>query len=449
MSLPDILPIRPFRHKLNSQVRLPGSKSITNRALLLAALSRESLTLEGALFSDDTRIMIACLQELGFTVRPDEGGASVFIVGQAGKIPRSKASLFVGNAGTAARFLTAFLALHPEGEYHLDGTEAMRKRPMQGLLDALTNSGAVEVRYHGEAGHFPFTLKTRGLAGGELRVNATSSSQLLSALLMIAPCAQSPLSLHLDGTTVSLPFVSMTLAMMEQFGQIPQATSDTGPFTFKGQSAYYYRKPAYLIEPDATAASYFFMLPWITGGSLRVKDTYGISLQGDIRFIEELDPLGAFFSVEGRDLVATYKPGKKSGIKADFNAISDTFLTLAAVTPLLDGPTEIRGIAHTRKQETDRIHAMATELKRLGQRIIQTEDTLKVEPDYEALQRVSRNAPVAVDTYEDHRVAMSFAILGSHDLHGDGRPWLAIRNPACCAKTFPHFFETLESLREV
>lgn len=448
MSLPETLLIHPFRHKLNSQVRLPGSKSITNRALLLAALSKESLTLEGALFSDDTRIMIQCLQELGFTVRPDEAGASIFVVGRSGHIPRDKAKLFVGNAGTAARFLTAFLALRPDGEYHLDGTEAMRKRPMRGLLDALTRCGAAEVHYHGEPGHFPFTLKTKGLSGGELRVNASSSSQLLSALLMIAPCAQGPITLHLDGPTVSLPFVGMTLAMMEQFGQVPQANSDTGPFSFQGQGVYYYPRPAYLIEPDATAASYFFMLPWITGGSLRVKDTYGISLQGDIRFVEELKPLGAFFGVDGRDLVATFQPGHKSGIKANFNAISDTFLTLAAVTPLLHGPTVISGIAHTRKQETDRIHAMATELKRLGQNVVETEDSLQVIPDYEALRRVSKDGPVTIETYEDHRVAMSFAILGSHDLYGDGRPWLAIHNPSCCAKTFPNFFETLESLRE-
>jgi len=443
----DPLTIQPFTKPVHGRVTLPGSKSITNRALILAALSRESLTLEAALFSDDTRIMAEALRQLGITVSEDAPGKTLFVKGAGGKIPNAEAKLYVGNAGTAARFLTALLCLREGGVYQLDGSAPMRKRPMRGLLDALVSIGATEVEYHGEEGFFPFTLKTRGLPGGELSVDASASSQILSALLMIAPLAPAPLTITLAGETVSHPFIGMTLAMMEQFGCPPQGESDTGPFHFEGQGEYYYPRPAYVIEPDATAASYFAMLPWVVGGSLSLERCYGVALQGDIKFIEELGPLGAFFNVEGRDLVAEFRERKSPGVDVNFNAISDTFLTLAAVTPLLDRPTTISGIAHTRHQETDRIHAMATELRKLGQRVDETDDSMTVHPDLSAMIAATKDAPLAIDTYEDHRVAMSFGILGSRDLHGDGRPWLTINDPGCCAKTFPNFFDVLAKLR--
>lgn len=441
------LTIQPFSKPVRGRVTLPGSKSITNRALILAALSRESLTLEGALFSDDTRIMAEALRQLGVTVSEDEAGKTIFIKGCGGQIPNAEAEIYVGNAGTAARFLTAMLALREGGVYQLDGSPAMRKRPMRGLLDALVAHGAAEVEYHGETGYFPFTLKTKGMPGGELSVDASASSQILSGLLMTAPLAQAPLTITLSGDTVSHPFIGMTLAMMEQFGAPPQGESDTGPFRFAGQGAYYYPRPAYVIEPDATAASYFAILPWVVGGTLALERCYGVALQGDIKFIEAIGPLGAFFNVEGNDLVADFRERKTPGVNLDFNAISDTFLTLAAVTPLLDEPTTITGIAHTRHQETDRIAAMATELRKLGQRVDETDDSLTVHPDKAAMIAATKDTPLAIDTYEDHRVAMSFGILGSYDLHGDGRPWLTINDPGCCAKTFPNFFEVLEKLR--
>jgi len=428
-------------------VILPGSKSITNRALILAALSSESLTLESALFSDDTRIMATALRKLGILVEEDAPGKSIFVKGCGGEIPNAEAELYVGNAGTAARFLTAMLALRPKGTYRMDGSEAMRKRPMKGLLDALVGHGAAEVDYHGAEGFFPFTLRTNGVPGGELAVDASASSQILSALLMIAPLAAGPLTVRLAGETVSHPFVGMTLAMMEQFGVEAAGESDMGPFRFSGEGRYYYPRPAYVVEPDATAASYFAMLPWVVGGSLSLERCYAVGLQGDIRFIDVLGKLGAFFNVDGADLVAEFKEGKTGGLDEDFNAISDTFLTLAAVTPLLDGPATIRGIAHTRHQETDRIAAMAHELRKLGQTVDEAEDRLTVTPNREALRSLTADGPVAIDTYEDHRVAMSFGVLGRYDLHGDGRAWLAINDPGCCAKTFPDFFEVQERLR--
>ncbi len=441
------LTLKPFRQPVAGTVSLPGSKSITNRALILAALSRESLTLEGALFSEDTEIMIAALQALGFTVSADAAGKTIFIVGRGGEIPQPQAELQVGNAGTAARFLTALLALKPGGHYRLDGSEAMRKRPMRGLLDALARAGAAEATFGGKEGFFPFELKTQGFAGGSLSVDASASSQILSALLMAAPLAREPLTIELAGETVSKPFVEMTLTMMAQFGIEPESAAG-GRTAFAGGSSYYYNRPAYVIEPDATAASYFLALPWVTGGGLRLQRLGRVSLQGDISFTEVMAALGVETSTDGDDLIVStgQAPGEIPA-SFDFNAISDTFLTLAALAPLLNQPLTITGIAHTRKQETDRVHAMATELRKLGQRVDETEDALTVHPDLAAMKAATADAPVAIDTYRDHRVAMSFGILGCRDLHGDGRPWLTINDPGCCAKTFPNFFEVLKNLR--
>lgn len=447
---PATLTIQPFTRPVQGAVALPGSKSITNRALILAALSKESLTLEGALFSDDTRIMSECLRRLGFTVREDEAAQTIFIVGKNGEIPNAEAELYVGNAGTAARFLAAFLCLKQGGTYHMDGSEAMRKRPMRGLLDALIKHTGARIEYRGTEGCFPFTLHTNGLPGGHLSVDAAASSQILSALLMVAPLAKAPFTLELQGNTVSHPFIGMTLAMMEQFGHKTDASSDTGPFNFAGGGSYYHPRPAYLVEPDASAASYYALLPWAVnpeGSRLALRRCYNVSLQGDIRFIDSLFPLGAFFSAEGEDLIAQYRGNKNDGFDLDFNPISDTFLSLIALSPLLNSQATIRGIAHTRHQETDRINAMATELRKLGQQVSETEDSLSVTPDLAAMKALTAEAPIAIDTYEDHRVAMSFGILGSHDLHGDGRPWIVINNPSCCAKTFPNFFDVLEGLR--
>ncbi|MBC2595116.1 3-phosphoshikimate 1-carboxyvinyltransferase [Ruficoccus amylovorans] len=442
------LTISPFTRPASGTVSLPGSKSITNRALILAALSRESLTLEGALFSEDTEIMISALKALGFTLSPDPAGNSIFIVGRGGYILGRDIEINVGNAGTAARFLTAMLALKPRASFRLDGSEAMRKRPMKGLLDVLTHNGAIVPEFSGEPGFFPFEIKTRGLFGGTLSVDASASSQILSALLMVAPLAGGPTTVELTGETVSRPFIDMTLTMMAQFGTEPKSV-EHGRYHFAGEHSYYCARPAYVIEPDATAASYFMALPWVTGGSLRLQRMGNICLQGDIGFTEVMAALGMDSQTEDEDLVVSPKSAPAGDIPAsfDFNAISDTFLTLAAISPLLEKPITITGIAHTRKQETDRVHAMATELRKLGQRVAETEDSLTITPDLAALKAATATAPVAIDTYHDHRVAMSFGILGCRNLHGDGRPWITINDPGCCAKTFPRFFEVLNDLR--
>jgi 3-phosphoshikimate 1-carboxyvinyltransferase len=409
---PPALPIQPFTRPVHGRVTLPGSKSITNRALILAALGSRGVTLRGALFSRDTRIMVAALRQLGFAVATDEPALTITIAGRGGAIPVREAELDVGNAGTAARFLTAFVCLRPDGVYHFTGDEAMRRRPIGALLEALAAQGA-----QASARHFPFTLKTAGLRGGPVELDASESSQLLSALLMVAPHAATLLTVQLKGGTVSQPFVEMTGRMVRQFAASPGD---------------------YAIEGDATAASYFAALTVVAGGSLGIDglNLAPDALQGDRAFHRLLEGKGLI-----RTAGQTVSPGaSRHGVTADFNDFSDTFLTLAALAPLLDGPTRISGIAHTRKQETDRVAGMARELTKLGQQVIETEDALEIHPR-------PLVPGVEIETYHDHRFAMSFGILGCHDLLKDGRPWLTIRDPGCCAKTFPAFFDLLAGLR--
>jgi 3-phosphoshikimate 1-carboxyvinyltransferase len=448
------LTIRPFRTPARGVARVPGSKSITNRALIIAALADGETLFTGALFSRDTRILIAALRELGFAVAADETARTIRIHGQGGRIPRRAATLHVGNAGTAARFLTAFLALAPDGVYHLDGDEAMRARPMAGLLAALTGAGCRAVAPDGSpATAFPFTLHTAGRLG-ELVVDASASSQLLSALLMALPLAPGA-SVRMSGATVSEPFVTMTERMCAQFGR-PLRRDAAGRWTCPVPGPYA-APGSYPIEPDATAASYFLALPAVAGAgsALRVQGYADDGLQGDTAFARVAAACGADLAADGAALRIRSWPAIRGG-DFDFNAFSDTFLTLATVATLADGPTTIRGIAHTRKQETDRVLAMATELERLGQRVAPSAAELRVDgalssltihPDRDALRRAAAAGPVEIRTYEDHRMAMSFGILGSFDLFGDGRPWLAIQDPGCTGKTFPDFFDALEALR--
>ena len=433
---------------------MPGSKSITNRALILAALADGPTAFTGALFSRDTRILIAALRALGFEVADDEAAGTIRIVGLGGRIPRDRAKLHVGNAGTAARFLTAFLALARGGEYELDGDEAMRARPMRGLLDALRGAGCQAVAPDGSpANGFPFTLRPTGKLG-RLEVDASASSQLLSALLMVLPLSAGA-TVRMKGGTVSEPFVEMTARMCGQFGR-PLVRQADGGWGCAAPGAYV-AQPAYAIEPDATAASYFIALPAVTGAgaSVRIEGYADGGLQGDTAFARVAAACGATLHAAHGDLVARTWSALRGG-DFDFNAFSDTFLTLATVATLADGPVRIRGIAHTRKQETDRVLAMATELERLGVKVepsaaqLRADETLSsltVFPAKDALRQAAAAGPVVIRTYEDHRMAMSFGVLGSFDLFGDGRPWIAIEDPACTGKTFPHFFRALEALR--
>lgn len=462
MPLPDRLSIQPFTHPARATVTLPGSKSLTNRALLLAALCERPVTLTGALFSEDTHLMAEALRRLGFTVATNESTQTIEVSGQERGFTVGEADVFVGLAGTAARFLTALCAAAPRGTYRLDGVPQMRKRPMRGLIDSLRQLGA-DIRCTGEEGFFPLEIHARGLRGGRTSIDASESSQMLSALFMVAPSAEKPVSVELS-RAVRWPFVQMTIAMMAEFGYPVSRQNETGVYAIAlGR----YRSPGvYTIEPDATAASYYLALPLATGGSTYLPGMRppGAGLQGDTRFIDVLRRVG--LTVEPRlgngpiDLQlgrtsrcdgidsSFRRDAHARGVEQDFSKFSDTFLTLAALSPLLDGPTRISGIAHSRKQETDRIAGMARELTKLGQIVDEQHDSLAIQPRLAELKRRTAEQPLEIETYGDHRFAMSFGILGCHDLHGDGRPWLTIVNPGCCAKTFPNFFELLESVRK-
>jgi 3-phosphoshikimate 1-carboxyvinyltransferase len=453
----DPLPIQPFTSALDASIELPGSKSITNRALILAALAKGETKLEGALFSRDTRIMLAALKTLGFQVSADEAAHSITVKGEAGEIPVKTAELNIGNAGTAARFLTAFLARVPGGCYTLDGDPAMRERPMSGLLDALVALDAAEFEFHGQPGHFPFTLKAKGYQGGSVEVDASSSSQILSALLLSAPATNSEQT-NSAPTTLTCPsvrpfYVAITLKMREAFGAAPVTADANGSYTLPATA---YTSPGcYAIEPDLSAASYFLALTLIQGGSLKIPNVGIDPLQGDAHFVDVLTHHGLRVDAKRNEWTATSSApnGIQRGHREiDFNTISDTFLTYAAISPLLGGSVRICGIGHTRLQETDRIAGMATELAKLGQLVKEEPEalTISIKPNElraRALKARNEGKLLTVDTYEDHRFAMSFGILGSYDLLEDGQPWLAINDPACCGKTFPNFFEVLKALK--
>ncbi|MEZ5300854.1 MAG: 3-phosphoshikimate 1-carboxyvinyltransferase [Verrucomicrobiales bacterium] len=449
--MPEVLPIAPYTAPLaDPEVTLPGSKSLTNRALILAAMGEGETALSGALFSRDTRLMLAALKALGFSAAADEPAREIRLAGGGGSIPAASADLGVGNAGTVARFLPALLALRAGGEFRIDGDEAMRARPIAPLLQALADLGAAEADFSGEPGCYPFALRTAGYRGGEGSLDARASSQMLSALLMALPCARADATtLRLTGGEVRRPFVEMTLAAMRQFGVGGVEEIEPGTFRIPGRQTYRAPGGRYRIEPDATAASYFLALPRAAGGALRLPGLGTEMLQGDTAFAAVIAQAGIEITRAPGGWSAEFRGRAAAPIDADFSGFSDTFLTLAALAPILGVPVTIRGIAHTRHQETDRVAGMANELRKLigEDAVTEEEGALHLRPDPGELRRRAAQGLPPVETYEDHRFAMSFGILGSHDLLGNGQPWLQIKDPACCAKTFPDFFEALDSLR--
>jgi 3-phosphoshikimate 1-carboxyvinyltransferase len=327
----------------------------------------------------------------------------------------------------------------------------MRERPMAGLIDALEALGAAAFDYAGTPKHFPFSLGSRGFQPGSAHVDASASSQILSALLLAG--APSSGQIVLRCPSVRPAYVTITLRMREAFGA-PSALPDTsGSYTLEHVT---YRSPGtYAIEPDLSAASYLLALALIHGGTLRIPNLCPEPLQGDAVFAEVLAHHGLRVEAEKGQWMATRPTGaeiQRGHREIDFNAFSDTFLTYAAIAPLLGQSVRITGIGHTRRQETDRIAGMAAELSKLGQLVKEEDDALTIQPkpnELRARALKARNSGqlLTIDTYEDHRFAMSFGILGSYDLLGDGRPWLAINDPACCGKTFPAFFDALELIR--
>jgi 3-phosphoshikimate 1-carboxyvinyltransferase len=420
----DVLEIRPLERPPSATIEVPGSKSITNRAVLLAALAEGRSELIGALFSDDTRYMAEALRQLGVAVDVDETAARITVDGRGGTWPAQHAELFVGNAGTAMRFLVAALCLG-RGRYRIDGTARMRQRPIGELVDALRQLGAdIEA-----AGGTPPVTSRGGLVGGHTTLSAAKSSQFVSALLQIAAYAERDVTIDLAGEVIAHPYIDMTIDVMAQWGV--RVTRD-GYRQFGIRAGQRYGARRFAIEPDASSAHYFWAAAALLGGRVAVPGLTLSSSQRDVEFVQVLGDMGAGFA-EGKDALTVSGGGKLTGIVRDMNRCSDTVPTLAAIAPFATGPVRIRNVAHLRWQESDRLHAVATELARLGGRVRELDDGLEIEP--------SELHGGTVQTYDDHRIAMAFALVGLKV------PGVKIENPGCVAKTFPGFFERLEMLR--
>jgi 3-phosphoshikimate 1-carboxyvinyltransferase len=429
---PASVAIQPLTRPPAAQICVPGSKSITNRALVLAALQsfEHNCVLRGALCSEDTEVMVDGLRALGFLI--DAKWPSVYISRHEGEhlVPAAAADIFVGNSGTTMRFLTALCALG-HGRYRLDGVPRMRERPMEDLLAAVRSLG---VHAFSEAGNGcpPVVVESEGsLKGPGTRIRGDVSSQFLSALLMAAIFSNpGPVCLLLDGPLVSQPYVAMTLSMMDHWGATWRQPKDG--YIFDPEScANFGGISDYDIEPDASAASYFFAAAAITAGRVSVLELPEHSLQGDMRFVEVLAQMGC--RIEKCTAGITVHGHPLRGISADMNDISDCVMSLAAVACFADGPTTIRNVAHIRHKETDRLSALATELRRVGAEVEEFADGLRITP------RPLHGA--AIETYDDHRMAMSMALLGLKV------PAIIINKPGCVAKTYPTFFDDLERLR--
>lgn len=409
----------------SATVRVPGSKSVTNRALIVSALASGESTLTGALDSDDTRVMVDSLRRLGIEVEHDSAAATLRVPGCGGAIPARAADLYVANSGTSLRFLTAMVATG-KGTYRLDGTPRMRERPVADLLMALNGLGA-DARSELGTGCPPVVMTADGLDGGFAFVRGDVSSQFLSGLLMAVPNGRGTTTVEVQGVLVSQPYVAMTLAVMEAFGvrvgNRKNRRFDIRPAQYSGRT--------YAVEPDASAASYFFALAAITGRTITVDGLGTDSIQGDMGFVDVLEHMGC--SVERHPTSTTVTGGELRGVDVDMNAISDTVMTLAVVALFAEGITRIRNVAHIRHKETDRLAALAAELRKLGADIDEHPDGLVIFPP-------GRLSPARIATYDDHRMAMSFALAGVKA--GD----VTILDPGCVAKTYPGFWDDLARL---
>jgi 3-phosphoshikimate 1-carboxyvinyltransferase len=434
----DLAPIR----RVSGTVRLPGSKSISNRILLLAALAQGTTRILDLLDSDDTRYMLEALRKLGVELAVSAGSTEVEVKGTGGTIPARAAELFLGNAGTAFRPLTAVLAL-AGGEYNLSGLPRMHERPIKDLVDALWQLGA-RIDYLGNAGYPPLAIHPpapgHAQVPAQVSIRGDVSSQFLSALLMAAPMRREPTRVLVQGELISRPYVNITLNMMKRFGVHVVQES---PVTFDIPAGARYVSPGEIhVEGDASSASYFLtagLIGGLTGsGPVRVEGVGADSIQGDVQLTRVLEKMGADITlgpnfISATASAATARAGKLRALDADLNHIPDAAMVLAVAALFADGPSTLRNIGSWRVKETDRIAAMATELRKLGAVATEGPDWLRVEPPAQL-----RNA--TIDTYEDHRIAMSFSLAAL------GGVTVRINDPGCVAKTFPDYFRVFASI---
>ena len=421
------LVVRPVGGPMNGVPAVPGSKSQTNRALLCAALAEGTSRLSGVLFADDTAAMLEAVMSLGCDVRIDRHNASLEVTGIGGALNFEELTIDCRSSGTTSRFLLPVL-LAGKGKVVLDGSEQLRSRPFGEQMQALRSLGGT-LNELGGSDELPIEIIASGLEGGKIKISAANSSQFVSGLMLAAPLFEGGLTVELTDTPVSRPYLGLTIEVMKKFGVVVEEDGDSVYRIAEGQ----YSPTDMMIEPDASAASYFFAAAAITQGNIRVKGLHRNSWQGDIQFVDVLQELGAqvtwgpdWIEVEGDRL---------SGGTFDLGNFSDTAQTLAAVAAFAESEVEIKGIGFIRSKETDRIRAMVTELMKCGVEAIEISDGLIIKPNTWRLTGAS------IDTYDDHRMAMSMALLGLRV------PRIEIRNSACVSKTFPDFFSVLEDLR--
>jgi len=417
----DSIELKPLG-RASGSVRLPGSKSISNRVLLLAALAQGETEIGGLLDADDTRVMKVALEKLGVEFKNSS------VKGVAGPFPIKKAELFLGNAGTAFRPLTAALALS-NGDYRLSGVPRMHERPIADLVGALRGIGA-RIDYLGRQGYPPLHVQPAKVVPTEVTVKGDVSSQFLTALLMALPLAGAASRIDVEGELVSKPYVEITLNAMRRFG-IEVRRDGWSCFEIPKRS--YVSPGRVLVEGDASSASYFLAAGAIAGGPVRVEGVGRDSVQGDVRFTEVLERMGARVSLQD-DALEVSNPGRKlKAFDLDLNHIPDAAMTAAVLALFADGASRLRNIANWRVKETDRLAAMATELRKLGAEVEEGADFLKITP------RPIKGG-IKIDTYDDHRMAMCFSLVALA-----GVP-VTINDPACVAKTFPDYFRAFGSI---
>lgn len=423
--------VKKLDHPIHCTVEVPGSKSITNRALLMAALSQGECTLKGVLFSDDSRHFLLSLIALGYIIEVNEVERYVIIHGHGRDIPKKRATINVGSAGTAARFLTAMLALS-DGEYTIEASEQMKKRPMLPLFEALQSMGA-EFEFLEKDGHLPVNVKGAAYGGkkpqNHVSISISESTQFLSALMMTSPMLEEGIHVHITSNKTEGSYVRITAKMMEQFGCVVDHKG--AEYVVPAGSGYY--PQTYYIEPDVSAACYFYAAAALTGGTAIVKGVHSNSMQGDLKFIDVLKQMGCAVTEEREGIcVSGPKDGEYCGVDVDMNDFSDQSMTLAAIAPFAESNVEITGIEHIRGQESDRINGMLTELRRMGIEADELDGGIRIKPGIPK--------PCKIETYEDHRMAMAFSLPG---LIVDG---IEIDNPECTGKTFGNYWDKLSEL---
>ncbi len=423
----ESLTLQPVK-AIAGEVRIPGSKSLSNRILLLAALAKGTTTITNLLDSDDVKHMLNALSKLGIRYELSEDRTECTLQGAGQALGATACELFLGNAGTAMRPLCAALCLG-EGEYHLTGEPRMYERPIGDLVDALRELGA-DITYLGDKNYPPLLIKANGLNGGEVSIKGNISSQFLTALLMAAPMASEDLVINVEGELVSKPYIDITIHTMALFG-VHVINDNYERFTIR--SGHTYRSPGeVMVEGDASSASYFLAAAAIAGGTVRVYGVGADSVQGDKRFAEVLEAMGASVTY-GPTYIEVTRGATLKAVDMDMNHIPDAAMTIATTALFAKGTTAIRNIYNWRVKETDRLSAMATELKKVGATVVEGDDFIEVTPPAQLTHAV-------IDTYDDHRMAMCFSLVCLSDTP------VTINDPGCTRKTFPEYFDLFKQI---